>query len=201
MQQARDHVDRAADAAALDRRDHRDAQRFELGEGGLHVGQQVEDRGAAFRACWSSIAMAPPKVVERHAGAEMLAGAARSPARGASPSRCRPVSTSSSSRQNTGFIVFIASERESIRWATSACTSSSKQVIAFISRNVSNICAKATSVGDASLCFEAARTPAAVCPRARPTGIHRAATDLSAPANPCTDPLPFDDCFLRSPRC
>jgi hypothetical protein len=57
------HVHGAADAAALDRGDHGDAQRLQPGKYRLHVGQQVEDGGPPLgRAVRSSIAISPPKV-------------------------------------------------------------------------------------------------------------------------------------------
>ncbi len=71
----RHHVHRAADAAAVDRGDNRDAQRFDAGEGGLHVGQQVEDGGAAFGALVVH-GDGTAEGFQRHAGREMPAGAA-----------------------------------------------------------------------------------------------------------------------------
>ena len=69
------HVHRAADAAALNGRDHRHAQVFQLGERGLHVGQHVKDGGAAFGALVVHLNGAG-KGLQRHTGAEVLAGAA-----------------------------------------------------------------------------------------------------------------------------
>ena len=71
----RDHVHRAADAPALDGHDHGDAQVVDAREGGLHVGEQVEDSGAAFGAL---VVHGDGTVehFERHARAEMLARAA-----------------------------------------------------------------------------------------------------------------------------
>ena len=71
----RHHVHRAAYAAALDGGYHRHAQRLQFGEGGLHVGQQIEHGGPAFGALVVHGNRAG-KGLQRHAGAEMLAGAA-----------------------------------------------------------------------------------------------------------------------------
>ena len=68
------HIDRAANAAALNGGNHRDAQCLKLGEGGLHVGQQVKNRRAAFGALVVH-GNAAAKGLQRHAGAEVFAGA------------------------------------------------------------------------------------------------------------------------------
>ena len=71
----RDHVHRAADAAAMDGHDDRNAQVFQPREGGLHVGQQVKNGGAALGAL-VVYGDGAAKGFERHARAEMLACAA-----------------------------------------------------------------------------------------------------------------------------
>lgn len=69
------HVQRAADAAAVDGGDHRYPQFVQAAEGGLHAGQQVADGGAALGAGVIQ-GDGPAKGLQCHAGAEMLAGAA-----------------------------------------------------------------------------------------------------------------------------
>ena len=65
----------------------------------------------------SSMAIAPPKVSSAMPALKCLPVEEITSAR-AWPSRCNCVNTSSSSRQNAGFMVFIASGRLSRRWAT-----------------------------------------------------------------------------------
>ena len=69
-----DHIHRAADAATLNGEDDRDAQALDFAEGVLHVGEQVENGGPAFGALVVHLDAAT-KGLQRHACAEMLAGA------------------------------------------------------------------------------------------------------------------------------
>jgi len=59
----------------VDGHDHRDAQVLDPGEGVLHVGQQVEDGGAAFGALVVH-GDGAAEGLQRHARAEVPAGAA-----------------------------------------------------------------------------------------------------------------------------
>ena len=70
-----DHVHGAANAAALDGRNHRNAQFLQLGKRGLHVRKRVKHGGAPLGALVVHLDGAG-KRVQRHARAEVLAGAA-----------------------------------------------------------------------------------------------------------------------------
>ncbi len=69
-----DKIHPAADAATLDRHDHRNAQLLQFGEGGLDVQQVAVNCRAAFGGFFIHHSLAA-KSLQGHAGAEMFAGA------------------------------------------------------------------------------------------------------------------------------